>query len=361
MNHVTRVSKKKLPTLQYFRGLAALFVLLHHITGSTYAQYDYQYLKGWFDPGWSGVDFFFVLSGFIIFYIHQEDIGDKQKLKPFVYKRITRIYPVYWIATLLFLPLFIRSGNSETSVIKSLILFPQKSHPILEVGWTLGYEMLFYVLFTIAILLKPRISLWIFSFWLIGIFINLGNIADASSQTGNLYVNYIFSHYNIEFILGCVSAYIVKNYDLKYKKTILIVGIIGFLGAWICIQVGLFTKFSIPRIFTFGISAALIIIGSALLDLKAKSQSVFKSLLYLGDASYSIYLTHLPIYFYVNIAFRATNMYNTLGYFLATTSIVLIVLFLGCLFHSFIEKPILSLIRKRIQINTTKSLTKKSA
>lgn len=146
--------KKTLLTIHYFRGIASLLVILHHITGIMSLQFNYDYLNGYFNPGWSGVDFFFVLSGFIISYIHLGDFGKKTELKPFLSKRLIRVYPVYWVVTFLYLPIFLMYGDNNVSIIKSLILFPQTSHPVLEVGWTLCYEMFFYFVFSLTFCVK---------------------------------------------------------------------------------------------------------------------------------------------------------------------------------------------------------------
>ena len=86
-------------SLQSGRAVAATLVLLFHL-GATIASEKYfgiQWFSIPFSFGDSGVDFFFVLSGFIIFYVHKSDLGRPTTLKSYIYKRITRIYPVYLI------------------------------------------------------------------------------------------------------------------------------------------------------------------------------------------------------------------------------------------------------------------------
>lgn len=337
-------SRKNFVILQYFRGIAALLVLLHHITGLMYDEYDfkYQYFNGYFSPGWAGVDFFFVLSGFIIFYIHEKDIGDRKKFKPFLLKRIVRIYPIYWIATLLWLPIFLTFDDHRVSIVKSFLLFPQETTPVLQVGWSLSYEMLFYLILSLLILLRPKYSLPILSIWIVGILINLPNIDQ------NLYEHIIFSPYNIEFLLGAIAAYIVKRSNIRLGWLALIIGIIGFLLSWLSIQYGVFGKFTVVRIFGFGLSSALIIIGSAAIDLRWGNLPKSNALFYLGDASYSIYLIHFPVFRVLGKIFSVANIYNTLGLWLLTTIILIVTILIGCLFHNFTEKPTLKIINDLI-------------
>lgn len=349
-----------LPTIHYFRGIAALLVILHHITGIMYLQFNYEYLNGYFNPGWSGVDFFFVLSGFIIAYIHYGELGQNNRLKPFITKRLVRVYPIYWVVTLLYLPIFLKYGNGDVSIIKSFLLLPQDNQPILEVGWTLCFEMFFYLLFSLTFVLKPRISVMLASVWFVSVLFNLPNISNEESVS---YFNFIFSHYNLEFLLGCVVAYSVKKFNITFAEPILMLGVISFLGSWIFINLGIFDKFSVLRILCFGVSSALIILGAASIDLKRDYSFTMKPLAILGDASYSLYLTHIPIYTVINKVFLVCNLYNILGLWITTTLLVISTTILGCVFHKLVEKPLLLALKNKSILNLLKGfkITQKKA
>src|SRR4028119_3314 len=139
---------KKLNLLQVYRGIAAVLVVLFHLNDMTQDRLKQDTFFNLFEAGWSGVDYFFVLSGFIMVYVHRSAIGKKDQLKSFLVKRAVRIYPIYWIITLtvwcLFLVIPDFANNQDLSlgnVIVSLLLIPQKDQFILEVGWTLTYEI----------------------------------------------------------------------------------------------------------------------------------------------------------------------------------------------------------------------------
>src|SRR4028118_1001480 len=165
---------KKLKLLQLYRGIGALLVVMFHLNEISTGILNQVTFFNLFQAGWSGVDYFFVLSGFIMVYVHRSAIGKKDQLKSFLVKRAVRIYPIYWIITLtvwcLFLVIPVFANNQDLSlgnVIVSLLLIPQKDQPILEVGWTLIYELNFYLLFSIAIRLKPKHSVPLLSAWLL--------------------------------------------------------------------------------------------------------------------------------------------------------------------------------------------------
>lgn len=351
-----RRQRRILSTIHYFRGIAAVLVILHHITGIMDLQFNYEYLNGYFNPGWSGVDFFFVLSGFIIAYIHYGELGQNNRLKPFITKRLVRVYPIYWVVTLLYLPIFLKYGNGDVSIIKSFLLLPQDNQPILEVGWTLCFEIFFYLLFSLTFVLKPRVSVMLASVWFVIVLFNLPNISNEESVS---YFNFIFSHYNFEFLLGCVVAYSVKKFNIKFAEPILMLGVISFLSSWIFINLGIFDKFSVLRILCFGFSSALIILGAASIDLKRDYSFTVKPLAVLGDASYSLYLTHIPIYTVINKVFLVCNLYNILGLWITTTLLVISTIILGCVFHKLVEKPLLLALKNNPSLNLLKGFKTK--
>src|SRR4028118_1761489 len=165
---------KKLNLLQVYRGIAALLVVMVHLTITSADLLNQLTFFNLFRAGWSGVDYFFVLSGFSMVYVHRSAIGKKDQLKSFLVKRAVRIYPIYWIITLtvwcLFLVIPGFANNQDLSlenVIVSLLLIPQNDKPILDVGCTLIYQLYFYFLFRIAIRLKPKHSVPLLSAWLL--------------------------------------------------------------------------------------------------------------------------------------------------------------------------------------------------
>src|SRR4028119_2163492 len=201
---------KKLNLLQVYRGIAAVLVVMVHLSLMSENRLDQVAFLNLFQAGWSGVDYFFVLSGFIMVYVHRSAIGKKDQLKSFLVKRAVRIYPIYWIITLTLLFFFIVipgfADNQNLGlgyVIGSLLLIPQNEWPILLVGWTLIYELYFYFLFSIAIWLKPKHSVPILLTWLFVTILHFCKIVKFPRSF--FLLNLVFGSMNLEFVFGCLA------------------------------------------------------------------------------------------------------------------------------------------------------------
>ena len=151
--------KQQLYSLQLYRGISSILVVLHHANIVLDKAFQQDVSFNLFHFGWIGVDFFFVLSGFIIFYVHQADIGQPQQFKSFIKKRFFRIYPLYWIILLskVFISL-LGDQNSEIQhssflqFLQAFLLIPQDRSNLeifIGVSWTLTYEIFFYCIFSL--------------------------------------------------------------------------------------------------------------------------------------------------------------------------------------------------------------------
>lgn len=348
-------SHKKLNLLQVYRGIAALLVILFHITDVTKERWNQPFLGNFFAWGWSGVDYFFVLSGFVMIYVHGSAIGKREKLKEFLVKRCVRIYPIYWIITIavvlfsLVSPVFGKPGALEPlKIISSLLLIPYKGLPILNVGWTLIYEIFFYVLFAIAIWFKPKHSLRILVPWsLITIvhFLKFTKFRDISP-----WLQIIFGDMNVEFAFGClVGYYILKFNKIKYRWLLFwAANVAGIILAFLICYGGLHSDHPIyNRVISFGLIAALLILASASIDLK-DSIAIPSIFIYLGDASYSLFLLHGPLVSAITKFVAKANLTRLFDNFLVQSLLFLIVIGMCCIFYSLVEKPLTAFLRKNI-------------
>ncbi|NMG18517.1 acyltransferase family protein [Brasilonema bromeliae] len=344
------MSAKRLNLIQVFRGLAAVLVVFAH-TDLIYNQnVNQDFLFKMFLFGGSGVDFFFVLSGFIMFYIHYKDIGHPDKLGTFFSKRFTRIYPLYWlILTSKILASFLFSYEPNTNArgigefIKAFLLFPQDrtilSSSFLGVSWTLSFEMFFYLMFGVLICLKPKFSFPIIVGWLSGVFLHFLGVIQFPQD--NLLIQFLFSDYNLEFVLGSLAAYVVLNKKVSNGIPLLYGGLflytLSVINSW-------YTIIQLSSVVLFGIPCTLIVIGSASLELR-KNINVPVFLVFLGNASYSVYLVHgffmnqmtkilskLPFPLFENLVVS-----NIVGFIISIIAIMC-----GCVIYSYIEKPLLT-------------------
>jgi peptidoglycan/LPS O-acetylase OafA/YrhL len=161
-------------SIQVLRALAAFMVAVHHVqpdaaivaerAGLAFARNDML-------PWMAGVDIFFVVSGFIMVHASQDLFGRQGASLAFLRRRLARIVPLYWAMTTLFLlvglavPALLNSGApSLGQVLGSYLFWPAVStqgvvQPVYSLGWTLNYEMLFYALFAVGLLLPARWTL----------------------------------------------------------------------------------------------------------------------------------------------------------------------------------------------------------
>jgi exopolysaccharide production protein ExoZ len=343
---------KKLNLLQVYRGIAALLVVMFHLNDMGKERLQQVTFFNLFEAGWSGVDYFFVLSGFIMVYVHRSAIGKPDQLKSFLVKRAVRIYPIYWIITIavllffLVIPGFANSKDlSIQHIFVSLLLLPQNDKPILDVGWTLIYELYFYFLFSLAIWFKPKYSVPILSSWLFVTTLHYLKVVDFGGEA--FLLNVVFGNMNLEFVLGCLAGYIVIKFGNKISKNRWILFGVANVGYVVLLVIFATTKLEFDRISTFAVLSALLIIGLASIDLK-DSPKIPQILTYLGDASYSIFLLHSPLISATTKLVQKANLGKYFDSFFAPALIALITVVVGCLFYSLIEKPLTIYLRKNI-------------
>lgn len=344
--------RQKISSLQIYRGLAALMVVFYHLTAFGHERLNLSFLGDAFKFGHVGVDFFFVLSGFIIFYVNSMDVGKPAQIRPYLKRRFVRVYPIYWIVTsakvllLLVFPAFAKAYEMNSAVIlKSYLLIPQANLPIIGAAWTLSYEIMFYLLFGIAILAGRRWSLGIFGVWtaLIVAFA-LSKAAGLALFPEGVFTDFLFNERNLEFILGCLSAYWVLNRQNRYPAATAIVGILLFaLSAIYVIQGGTVTSYTL----FFGVASFLIVTGSAAVEMRG-TLPLPKALVFLGDASYSVYLTHALFINAFTLGFDRLGIFDWLGGGFSIVLMAVAVVSAGCLVYVFVEKPLLGILNRRL-------------
>ena len=353
--------KQQLNSLQLYRGVASLLVVFHHANTILDRELKQDGSFKIFHFGWVGVDFFFVLSGFIIFYIHHADLGQPSQFKSFIAKRFLRIYPLYWI--ILFGKIFtslldkssIISQSSPIRFIQVILLVPQERANLdrfIGVSWTLTHEIFFYLLFGLLILLKPKISRIIIIAWIVGLVLNFMNLVSIDRS---LLFDFVFNARNLEFIFGCLAAYVVIKYDDNNGK-IWIFAALGMLIVAILNtryhELGGVSAEIAP--IAYGIPFALLIVGSVRVE-KSTFLKIPAVLIYLGNASYSIYLTHgFFISNSARIYLKFAEKYNTNLLSLRSDSIICILISIlivsfsvavGCITYAAIERPMMKVLR----------------
>jgi exopolysaccharide production protein ExoZ len=284
----------KLNNIQVLRAFAALIVVVFH-TG-----YTLPFMVRPF--GSFGVDVFFVISGYIMARIL--DPASSSSSDFFFRRRVIRIVPPYWFFTILLylaalrLPQLMGSARASfEELLKSLFFIPfMKSdgliHPLLFIGWSLNFEMFFYLALALGLLLHKRFGVWI------GAGIVLATIlACAPFATHSVLARFYGYDISLEFLLGIVSFYVCRAIsDTQARKLRVPALAVCFAAAALLVVLqGVLSKADIPfnssRVPSFGVPAFLLITGASLLS-QGGWDTKLTSLVLIGDASYILYLVH---------------------------------------------------------------------
>lgn len=327
-------------SLQIYRGVAALLVVLFHLR----LIMEKYFVSGFYSDIWIfgnyGVQFFFVLSGFIIFHAHSHQLGQKNALSNYCFKRINRIYPPYWVITLTLAPFwfFVQSfgvpyHKSISAFIMSIFLLPQSHSPHLEVGWTLVHEVLFYALF--ATVFINRRFLYAGFVWGLAI---LGY--RFFGLTSHYVIDFIFSPHNLLFLAGICVCIAHRRLDRRnsYALPAMGLGMFLFVGGAILVYYDKFDD-EFLRIVYFGMASVALVLGSNTDRLETKYFSS-EILLFLGNASYSIYLLHYPVLAATSKLLVALKLNVMLPNFVVWLILISVVILSGCAFHKYVEIPL---------------------
>ncbi|RZL00360.1 MAG: acyltransferase [Rubrivivax sp.] len=283
--------------LQAGRGLAACLVVLHHISGKlVHAQPEAPlFWGGFFDVGWVGVDFFFVLSGFII----AHTLSSRPTASDFLVRRLIRIYPPFWVAfgvTLLvavMLPSLRGSLQNFTlwQWLLGVALLPSGfSEPVIGVAWTLHHEVFFYVL----------AGLWLVAPSTVLAAAALLLAVPLYSPQDSFPASFLTSPLHWEFVFGIVAYLMHRSISLRTANWVMAGGL-----AWILVTCALVTPINYAdgrlRVVQFGIGFGILALGAAAAEYQraAASPSQPGALMRLGERlgewSFALYLLHIPI------------------------------------------------------------------
>lgn len=342
-----------LHSIQVLRGLAVLMVVFYHVylIGGDKNYQGYKVFESFSEPGKFGVNLFFVLSGFIIFHAHSSDIGQRRQISGYLFKRFSRIYPVYWFFLICYVTAaYIGIGHADFSwepynLISAFLLWggDEISFP-LKVAWTLCYELLFYGLF-VFFLFSKKIGVLFTVVWLLAIFTT--NILFEGAVGVR-----VLEMWNLNFILGGFSFYIFNKIDNVRTEVILSLIIFSLVGIFLSAMKMDFSETPLHQgnkqvqlILSF--SLFLLVVSVLFLNDFFK-KSFFRWLVKVGDASYSIYLTHSACISLFYITLRKFNFLSPIYSHgvLAYLAAVFISVIIGYIAFLCVEKPIVNICRR---------------
>jgi peptidoglycan/LPS O-acetylase OafA/YrhL len=346
-------------TLQAGRGIAAILVVLFHLSKTIFAldkYWGHDPLGELFFFGHAGVEFFFVLSGLIILHFHWDDLNRPERAIPYLKKRFCRIYPIYWfvlaciIPIYFFIPTFGHGHEREAGVVLSsiLLIHVTSGYTILTVAWTLYHEILFYILFSLA-LLNRRWGGSLLFVWLIGSIFSLFRTMPATVNEF-LYspLDYFFSPLHLLFAIGMFACWAMRRGYVRAPMLCAVIGVAIFFG--VALDEDYYHLLpGNSRSVAYGIGCALAMVGFMTLEMRGKLR-VPRIMSFLGDASYSIYLSHLVILSLLAKLFIALGAKTHLPEMVSYAAILFITLLTGSLMHLWIEKPLFRKVSKMIKV-----------
>lgn len=355
--------RQKLEWVQALRGIAALLVVLAHSRDYLSSAGNFEEIKGLLIPGAMGVDLFFIISGFIMFYTTRDNDGTWTYAKSFAIKRISRIWPTYaaitFVWVLLFkdsISFFLDTGNALI-FLKSIFFIPVNySEPfsfgsVIPLGWTLIFEMFFYLVVFISLLSKRSDLLLgaILALLLVAIPMLLDQFtldpkAFFYKVDGTL--SLISNPLIFEFLAGAVIGWAyTSRWVFVRNKTVLwgAVLISGSVVVWYCYApLSPYTKHGIMGwggvLFVFFLSVAI--------ASKTLSFSIPRPFIWIGEISFSLYLTHMIARAICDKAVASVGLLHLTHSWTYVFLTTVASLFVAAISHELLENRASSLCRK---------------
>lgn len=344
--------------IQALRGIAVLLVIFYHLTGVQIKSSTAYALPESLQFGAIGVDLFFLISGFLMMTITRDTRTGLASSTQFMKRRLLRIYPIYWavsipVAYLLFfssrdLLVNLRLNPDAARYIsdlpnyllKSALLFPQVNLPPLTISWTLIHEVYFYCVFGLLLLLPQRTHGSLLLAWSI-ITLIFWYILKPSQYQPIRYL--LFNPLTLEFTAGCLlAAVLTKKQHITHARFVLLLGCATFALSWLVWTTRHGYEFPIAddRVLYFLLPCALILAG--IVSLEYQKKYLHPVLQAIGDASYSLYLTHI---IFLSIGRKWWKLQalddSLLNNLLFWPSLFAITIAAGVLCYYYIEKPLL--------------------
>lgn len=352
----------QLDWIQSLRGVAILLVVLCH------ARYFFADTPQWplaeilLRPGAMGVDLFFIVSGFIMVYTTASSDGSARYTRIFLIKRFARIWPVYAICTLAWVIVkgngfdYFQQGANLSVLVKSLLMLPAvPGEPLYfglayPLGWTLAFEMYFYVVFAVSMLFKRWRWMALCGWAVLTIVVVpalFGHFTMQVMEAQNYPFGYLALMTNpivFEFIAGVLIGLLYLNNAVRLSSKLLCAHLMGLTAAFALwyIYAGI-SDFHGPL--KWGWPLALMI-GAMAIASKTLVLRPPRWLCWCGAISYSLYLTHLTTQLLLKrvLAGAGIDTHTWATVFITTVAALAV----ASLCHRFLEVALADWVRRRL-------------
>ncbi|MBF0560414.1 MAG: acyltransferase [Alphaproteobacteria bacterium] len=338
------------PGVQVLRGVAAMFVVLSHILIMLNERLDCSFNLHSISWPQFGVDIFFPISGFIMVMATSPQWGLAGLWRAFLTRRIIRIVPLYWIVTGLKIAIiFIFPGLAIHSIVPlsyavaSFFLIPPygtiwtgATWPVVNVGWTLSFEMMFYIIFAVALAFSRRPIPWVASVLCLIVFAGLFSTPDWWAGS------FLLGSLNLEFVFGMI----VGLATLAGKRLPIPLAYAAVVVAGLLVWISMLDTFrDFPRFISWGIPGVLLLAATLALEERWIDRlSGWPT--FIGDASYSIYLTHVFAVSFVGFVMQKAHMTSHVFLIIAVIISIIASIAGGAVVHIYIERVLLKKLHK---------------
>ncbi len=293
---------KRLELLHIYRAIASVAVVLHHLTAMGERSYGLSYLCGFFTAFEFRVDFFFVLSGFLITWVYGGRMSEPGAGLAFFRRRLFRLYPLLFVLTTL--KILFMLGPAATSgrwssesldlatILGSYFMLPMERYPLILAAWTIPFEVFFYAVFAIAMSTRWRAVFGIALLWAMAIIIH----AALNPTAGGRQTFFLLQLSHLQLMVGVLTALALKSLDLRaWQRPLLVIALLA-LGALPFIYADWLQPNALVKRLYLAVTFMALISGSALWELARERPLLIPLWLRtLGDSSYSIFLLHSPL------------------------------------------------------------------
>lgn len=347
---------QKMRSIEAARALAALVVVLMHAANLMRVEHfsGHVGLGRVFDFGYVGVDFFFVLSGFIITYVHFAEIGKLDRIPRYLWRRFSRIYPIYWAVLLLSIAIT-TAGRLATGkgfgfeiglsdIAGTVFLLMGDGEPkYVGVAWSLQYEVVFYAAFCF-LLINARLGATLFFLWGSFVLAKAFGLVDIEVplNLGNAHC--------LQFLFGVAVGASARGYSLHAGRGVLFVALLALVGAVIFEVYGPYPRHSAEGRIVLGLAAAAMLATLVALE-NARVISAPAWLARMGSVSYSIYLGHTLFINLTYIVLLRIGIYHALPELVVYVLAVAIALGVTSMIGRYIELPLVSLLKERRKVS----------
>nr|UVN06438.1 MAG: OpgC protein [Bacteriophage sp.] len=351
---------KKLESIQILRGIAALSVVMFHFRSFLVPEGTDRSLPdallGW---GAIGVDLFFVISGFIMYYVTFNKTAGIKTAISFLINRAIRIIPLYYIILLF---AFLTGGAMSTfhyqekidNLISAITFTPHlKEYAplyILESGmynvrWTLNYELYFYFAFAVCLLFRNKLTLllvWFLSPVIISSYLTSSiTLSTQGYNFNSVALRFITNPIILEFGMGVMAGFIYSKLNKFHIKK----SITPPFTAMLLIGVGIYFKQLTSYNLLSGFAFSILVLTFALYN-EQLTHKYTKLLVALGNISFPLYLIHNPLMNFIAKKIETpypNAIHNVSGFLLLISMSVIVSYFI----HKYIETKLSSALRHR--------------